>query len=113
MKSIFVTRQNRNRHLSVLAPLFFLTACGSLQPSDSISSPAGNTREQIQADTLACEDQSKKQAGLASQKALDTFFAVSLLGKLVESQFEDSKQREFFSKCMTARGYKVSPPKNG
>jgi hypothetical protein len=113
MKNLLKIPQNKNQRLSILAFIFFLTACGSFQPSDSISPPAGKTNEQVQADTLACENQSKKEASTASQKVLDPFFVMTLMGKLVANDVENSKQREFFAKCMVGRGYKVLPPEKG
>jgi hypothetical protein len=113
MKKLLKTLQSKNQRLSVPALLFFLTACGSFQLSDSISPPAGKTNEQVQADTLACKNQSKKEANTASQKVLDPFFVMTLLGKLAANDVEDSKQREFFAKCMVGRGYKVLPSEKG
>jgi hypothetical protein len=100
---------NRSRLISLGAIPFVLTACGTFQLADGIYPPPGKTSEQQQTDILACKDQARLEANTADRQAGAFLLGMTIIGAPVAFELEKAKQREVFSQCMTARGYRIVP----
>ena len=100
---------NRSRVLSLILVALLLTGCGTFQLASGIYPPPGKSSDQQQTDILVCKDQAKNEANTAGRQAGAFLLGMTLVGAPVAYELEKSKQREVFSECMTARGYRITP----
>ena len=100
---------NPSRVLSLLLVAALLTGCGTFQLASGIYPPPGKSSDQQQTDILVCKDQAKNEANTAGRQAGAFLLGMTLVGAPVAYELEKSKQREVFSECMTARGYRITP----
>ena len=89
-----------------------LAGCGTFQLASNIQS-TGKTAEQQQLDTLSCKDQAKLAANTAERQVGAFLLGMTVVGTPLAFEIEKAKQREVFASCMTARGYIITPPKDG
>lgn len=95
--------------LMLLVVTFCLGGCGTFQLAGGISAPSGKTADQQQNDILFCKDQAQMEANSAGQQTKDFLMGLTIVGAPIAIEQDKSLQREVFAKCMTAKGYTITP----
>ena len=95
--------------LGAISSMVLLSACGTFQLAGGIYPPPGKTQDAMQTDVLVCKDQAKLEANSAERQAGAFALGLTIVGVPVAFELEKSKQREVFARCMTGRGYRITP----
>ena len=85
-------------------------ACGTFQLASSVAPPQGKTADGQRLDILDCKEQARMEAQSAGNQAAEFFLGFTIIGAPAGYQMDHDVQRAAFSKCMTSRGYIVTPP---
>jgi hypothetical protein len=101
------------RQVMAWCTVLMLAGCGTFQLASDVRPTVAKTQEQQQLDMLACKDQAKLEANTAGRQAGAFALGFTIVGAPIAFEMEKAKQREVFASCMTARGYAVSPPRDG
>lgn len=100
---------NQSWLVSLIVVPLLLTGCGTFQLASGIYPPVGKSPNQQQTDTLVCKDRAKLEANTAGRQTGAFLLGMTLVGAPVAFELEKTKQREVFSECMTALGYRIVP----
>lgn len=98
----------RYRQLLLIIPLA-LGGCGTFELASGIHPPSQKTSEQQQTDILVCKDRARNEANTDGRRAGAYLLGLTIIGTPLAYELERAKQREVFSDCMTALGYRVDP----
>jgi len=112
-KTFFLSCKSIFRRLTIFAAPLLCVGCGTFQLANGIYPPAGKSHDQQQTDILVCKDEAKLAANTTERQTGAFLLGMTIVGAPVAFEMEKSKQREVFSQCLTARGYRVTVPDDG
>lgn len=94
--------------IATFASVVMLAGCATFNLGN-VHPQTGRTADQQQLDTLTCKDEARLAAESGGQQAKEFLLGFTIVGYPAAIKSDRDKQRFVFTKCMTAKGYAVSP----